>query len=239
MSSWQDRTIWFFSPELCHLHKYTVEINQQCYHEVWQKQLFVGVSHKQPGKVLLSSLISYRKHTNFQVQKYNGSIWAANRPDSLTESFELGCDSWTKLMEKEREVTLCQANKQVRSVQDHCRYYKHCTKLFRTKVWWTMLRNEEMDIGILSKKFGYPVDFMDWRDFVDPSKMKILDLQKQWNTFAVHLWNNMAKNNEYDIRKHLDQNKQVPLTKLFQRNCPVFHTIVNTQNTIQKATKMG
>ena len=86
-----------------------------------------------------------------------------------------------------------------------------------------------MDIGVLSKKFGYPVDYRDWRDFVDPSKMEILDLQKQWNTFAVHLWNHMTQHNEYDIRKYLNQGKQVPLTKLFQRNCPVYHDIVNTQ----------
>ena len=80
-----------------------------------------------------------------------------------------------------------------------------------------------MHVGVLSSKFGYPVEYPFWHDLIDPAKMDMFDLQEEWNTFAVHLWNQMSKGS-YKIEKYLDQ-EEVPLTKLFRQNCPVYFNL--------------
>ena len=94
----------------------------------------------------------------------------------------------------------------------------------------SFFRKKKENLGVLGAKFGYPIDWQDWQYFVNPEKMT--DFKEKENndaTFAIHLWNHMGKD-KYHIKQYLDQEKNVPLTKLFQDHCPIYFAHVKAQN---------
>ena len=117
----------------------------------------------------------------------------------MTSAFRLYCSNFSK---KTKFLTLATSKK-----------FKTCIE--------TDGKSEGGPVGVLNSKYGYPVHWNHWKQLLDPkNSIGIFTRLKLNKTFAVHLWNKIAKGNFDSI----GLTPNTPYAQLLTTHCPLIYT---------------